>query len=108
MTAEMVEKKIQVTVVIDFGPLDRPQIQKTVSVTASSTVLNAVRIAVPVVTSRKFGMDYFVDSICGVANDFASSRAWNFVVNGYRSNVPAERYLVKRGDWIEWLYSEDV
>jgi hypothetical protein len=88
--------------------MDRQRIQKTVSITEASTVFHVLRIAVPVVTSRKFGMDYFVDSICGVANDFASSRAWNFVVNGYRSNVPAERYLVKRGDWIEWLYSEDV
>jgi hypothetical protein len=102
----MVEAKIQVTVVIDFGPAERERIQKSMSLTPPGTVFDALQIAVPVTTSRKFGMDYFVESICEVANDFARDRGWNFVVNGYPSNVPAERYLVKRGDWIEWLYSE--
>lgn len=107
MMAEMAEKAIvEVTVLIDFGSINRQRIQKTVSVAQGSTVFDALRMAVPVVTSCKFGMDHFVESICGVSNDFASARGWNFEVNGYRSNVPAERYLVKRGDWIEWLYIE--
>ena len=106
MTPEMAEKKIQVTVVIDFGSINPQRIQKKVSMTEASTVFDALRIAVPVTTSCKFGMDHFVESICGVGNDFASDRGWNFEVNGYRSNVPAERYLVKHGDWIEWLYIE--
>src|SRR5215831_10230948 len=68
------------------------------------TVFDALSAAVRVVTSRKFGMDHFVEEIAGVRNDFASDRGWHFEVNGYRSNVPAERYLVKDGDLIKWLY----
>jgi hypothetical protein len=49
-------------------------------------------------------MDHFVEEIDGVKNDFAGDRGWQFEVNGYRSNVPAERYLVKDRDWIKWLY----
>jgi hypothetical protein len=49
-------------------------------------------------------MDQFVEEIGGIQNDFASDRGWRFEVNGLRSNVPAERYLVKNGDWIKWLY----
>ena len=49
-------------------------------------------------------MEHFVEEIDGVKNDFASDRGWRFEVNGRRSNVPAERYLVKNGDWIKWLY----
>jgi hypothetical protein len=49
-------------------------------------------------------MDHFVEQIVGIRNDFATDRGWHFEVNGYRSNVPAERYLLKDGDLIKWLY----
>ncbi len=69
-----------------------------------STVFDALSGAVSVITSHKFGMDHFAEEVDGIRNDFASNRSWHFEVNGYRSNVPAERYLVKNGDWIRWLY----
>src|SRR5262245_42281633 len=97
-------KTIQVTVTVDFGPTGRQQLEKTVTVIEKSTVLDALSISVSVATSRKYGMDYFVEQIDGIKNDFAQDRGWRFEVNGYRSNVPAERYLVKDGDWIKWLY----
>ena len=49
-------------------------------------------------------MDHFVEEIAGIRNDFASDQGWHFEVNGYRCNVPAERYLLKNGDLIKWLY----
>jgi len=49
-------------------------------------------------------MDHFVEEIDAIRNDFAADRGWHFEVNGYRSNVPAERYLVKDRDWIKWMY----
>jgi hypothetical protein len=99
-------KTIEVTVVIDFGLKTKTQlrIEKTVTMPEKSTVFDALSATVPVVTSRKFGMDHFVEEIAGVRNDFASDRGWHFEVNGYRSNVPAERYLLKDGDLIKWLY----
>ena len=97
-------KSIEVTVVIDFRSKAQPPIEKTVSVPGKSTVFDALRVAVPVITSRKFGMEHFVEEIAGVRNDFTSDYGWHFEVNGYRSNVCAERYLVKDGDLIKWLY----
>jgi hypothetical protein len=97
-------KTIDVVVTIDFGPVDREGIEKSVTVPVRSTVLDALNIATLVVTSPKFGMDHFVEEINGVRNDLTSDRGWRFEVNGLRSNVPAERYLVKNGDWIKWLY----
>jgi uncharacterized protein DUF4430 len=98
------KKTIEVTVVIDFRSKTRLPIEKTVTMHEKSTVFDALSVAVPVVTSRKYGMDHFVEEIAGVRNDFTSDYGWHFEVNGYRSNVPAERYLVKRGDFIKWLY----
>jgi hypothetical protein len=49
-------------------------------------------------------VEYFVEEISGVRSDPVKNRWWYFEVNGYRSNVAAERYLVKRGDRIKWLY----
>jgi len=101
----MAEKKtVEVTVTVDFGLSGAASIEKTVSVGARSTVLDALMVAVPVLTSSRFGMEHFVEEIGGIRNDFASDRGWHFEVNGYRSEVPAERYLVKNGDWIKWLY----
>jgi Domain of unknown function (DUF4430) len=99
-------KTIEVTITIDFGPVDRAGTEKSVTVSEKSTVLDALNVAADLVTSPKFGMDHFVEEIDGIRNDFASDRGWRFEVNGHRSNVPAERYLVKRGDWVKWLYLE--
>jgi hypothetical protein len=97
-------KTIEVTVVIDFRSKAQPLIEKTFTIPEKSTVFDALSAAVAVVTSRKFGMDHFVEEIAGIRNDFASDRGWHFEVNGYRSNVPAERYLIKDDDLIKWLY----
>jgi hypothetical protein len=98
------DKTIVVTVIIDFRSKTQLPIEKTVTIPEKSTMFDALSAAVPVVTSRKFGMDHFVEEIAGVRNDFATDRGWHFEVNGYRSNVPAELYLVKEGDLIKWLY----
>jgi hypothetical protein len=98
------DKTIEVTVVVDFTSKATRRIEKTLTIPEKSTVFDALSIAVPVVTSRKFATDHFVEEIAGVKNDFASDRGWHFEVNGYRSNVPAERYLLKDGDLIKWLY----
>jgi hypothetical protein len=95
---------IEVTVTIDFGPAEQPRFEKRITVLEKSTVLDALLTLIPVATSAKYGMDHFVEQIAEVRNDFASDRGWHFEVNGYGSNVPAERYLVKNGDWIKWLY----
>jgi hypothetical protein len=97
-------KRIQVTVTVDFGPADRAHFERTVAVIEKSTVLDALSLSVPVATARKYGMDHFVEQIDGVKNDFVADCGWRFQVNGRGSNVPAERYLVKNGDWIKWFY----
>jgi Domain of unknown function (DUF4430) len=98
------DKTIEVTVLIDFQSKAQPLIEKRFRILERSTVFDALSIAVPVVTSRKFGMDHFVEEIAGIKNDFAGDRGWHFEVNGFRSNVPAERYLLKDGDLVKWLY----
>lgn len=45
-----------------------------------------------------------MEEIKGVRSDPERNRWWYFEVNGYRSNVAAERYLIKSGDKIKWLY----
>jgi Domain of unknown function (DUF4430) len=95
---------IEVTVTVDFGPAGKPRLEKTVVVPEKSTVLDALMALVPVVTLPRYGMDHFVEEIGGIRNDLAGDRGWRFEVNGYRSNVPAERYLVKNHDWIKWVY----
>jgi len=97
-------KTIEVTVIVDFRSQAQPPIEKTFTIPEKSTVFDALSITAPVVTARKFGMDHFIEEIAGIRNDLASDHGWHFEVNGYRSNVPAERYLVKDGDLIKWLY----
>ncbi len=95
---------IEVTVTIDFGPAGRQPFEAVVTVPDKSAVLDVLLNSVSIVTSPRYGMEHFVEEIDGVRNDFAADRGWRFEVNGRGSNVPAERYLVKNGDWIKWLY----
>src|SRR5262245_52105978 len=97
-------KCIQVTVTVDFGLANRSQFEKTVTVIEKSTVLDALWLSVPVATARKYGMDHFVEQIDGVKNDFVADCGWRFQVNGRGPDVPAERYLLKDGAWINWSY----
>jgi len=97
-------KPIQVMVTIDFGFLGAGKIEERVVVEEKSTVLDALMRAAPVMTSRRFGMERFIEAIGGIKNDVLHDRGWQFEVNGYRANVPAERYLVKDGDWVKWIY----
>src|SRR5919106_7057738 len=102
---EKIEKQmIDVTVTIDLGPGERQPFEAVVTVPEKSTVLDVLLQRWPVTTSPRYGMEHFVEEIDGIKNDFASDRGWRFEVNGRRSNVSAERYLVKDGDWIKWLY----
>ena len=102
---ESLEKQmIEVTVSIDFGLAGRQPFKEKVTVPEKSTVLDVLLDRLPATTSPRYGMDHFVEEIDGIKNDFGSDRGWRFEVNGLRSNVPAERYLVKNGDWIQWLY----
>jgi len=95
---------IEVTVTIDFGPAGKPTFEAMVTVSEKSTVLEVLLERLPVTTFPRYGMEHFVEEIDGVKNDFAADCGWRFQVNGRGSNVPAERYLVKNGDWIKWLY----
>jgi uncharacterized protein DUF4430 len=95
---------IEITLTIDFGATGEPRFEKKLSIADKSTVLDVLLHSVPIATAPRYGMDHFVESIDGVSNDFAADRGWRFEVNGRGSNVPAERYLVKNGDWIKWSY----
>jgi hypothetical protein len=95
---------IEVTVTIDFGSTGKQRFEAVVTVPEKSTVLDVLLNRLPVTTSPRYGMDQFVEEIDGVRNDFAADRGWRFEVNGRGSNVPAERYLIKNGDWIKWHY----
>jgi Domain of unknown function (DUF4430) len=95
---------IEVTVTIDYGPAERPTVEAVVTVPEKSTVLDALSKRLPIITAPKYGMEHFVEAIDGIKNDLADDRGWRFEVNGRGSNVPAERYLVKNGDWIKWQY----
>jgi Domain of unknown function (DUF4430) len=94
----------QVTITIDFGPVERQTLEVEVTVPERSTVLDVLLHSASIATFPRYGMDHFIEEIDGIKNDFTADRGWRFEVNGLRSNVPAERYLVKNGDWIKWLY----
>ena len=95
---------IEVTVTIDFGAASRPRAEAVIAVPDKSTVLEVLLARFAVTTAPKYGMDHFIEEINGVRNDFVNGCGWRFEVNGRGSNVPAERYLVRQGDWIKWSY----
>jgi hypothetical protein len=95
---------IEITLTVDYGPGRSERFHSTVSVPPRSTVLEVLMSQLAVKTFPRYGMDDFVEAIDGVENDFKNDFGWRFEVNGRGSNVPAERYLVKNGDFIKWSY----
>jgi len=47
------KKEVEVTVIADFGPANRPEVQNKVTVPERSTVFEALRAAFPVATSGR-------------------------------------------------------
>jgi Domain of unknown function (DUF4430) len=99
---------IEITLTVDFGCAGKERFEKPVTIAEKSTVLDALSMSITLATSPRFGMDHFVEEIDGIRNDLTKALAWHFEVNGFPSNVPAERYLLKNGDWIQWRYIEEL
>ena len=93
-----------VTLTVDFGPAAQPPFENKATVPEQSTVLEVLAGQRSIATSPRYGMEHFIEEIDGIKNDFVEDLGWRFEVNGLRCNVPAERYLVKNGDWVKWLY----
>jgi len=52
-------RMLTVTISINFGSESRSPIEQNVAAVEGSTVLDVLRIVVPIVTLQKFGMDDF-------------------------------------------------
>lgn len=92
----------------------------SVTVKEGSTVLDVLELVLE--TERKGSSDFaanpgatagvknsaygkYVYSICGLAEkDCGSKSGWTYRVNGKMPNVSADKYVLKSGDRIEWIY----
>ena len=92
----------------------------SVTVKEGSTVLDVLELVLE--TERKGSSDFaanpnatagvknsvygkYVYSICGLAEkDCGSKSGWTYKVNGKMPNVSADKYVLKSGDKIEWVY----
>ncbi len=92
----------------------------SIKVKEGSTVLDVLELVLE--TERKGSSDFaanpsatagiknsaygkYVYSICGLAEkDCGSKSGWTYKVNGKMPNVSADKYVLKSGDKIEWVY----
>lgn len=92
----------------------------SVTVKEGSTVLDVLELVLE--TERKGSSDFaanpnatagvknsvygkYVYSICGLAEKDCGSRSgWTYKVNGKMPNVSADKYVLRSGDKIEWVY----
>jgi len=98
------ENGVSLSVTVDFGTAGKHLVKKEVILPVRSTAFEVSREAFPIVTSGRGGINHFVEALKGVRSDPKMNRWWYSNVNGYRSNVAAEKYLVKHGDKVQWLY----
>ena len=97
--------KQQVTVVLDFG-----QGAKREAKVSAGTAFEALKIAAKEsnleVKTKQYDFGIFVESTGGVEN--TKERAWIYFVNGKTGEVASDKYLLKKGDLVEWKYIKPI
>lgn len=119
--SQSVKKNLEKTnpYVSDYGMLVPSY--SSVTVTEGSTVLDVLELVLSserkgsndfaanpgaVVIVKNSGFGRYVSSICGLAEmDCGSMSGWMYKVNGKISSVSADKYVLKSGDKIEWVYA---
>lgn len=99
---------IPITVKIDFGPADRPAIEKKISVRNQSTPKEALKNFISVEEGFVCCHNKEIKGIGGVNADPVKNRWWRLKINGDSKNVNPEKSKLKAGDVMEWSYFEDA
>lgn len=98
-----IKDRVPVTLVVDFGPANRPSFREDIRVTKGSTPRDVVSIFFPIKSGAVCCDTREVNEIEGVSTDPVRSRFWVVDVNGSR-NVSPFRTQVRRGDVVRWTY----
>ena len=98
---EVVEPQKEVILVLDFG-----QGAKRESRVLAATAFEALKLATQQnnleLKTKQYDFGIFVESTGGVEN--TKERAWIYFVNGKAGEVASDKYLLKKGDLVEWKY----
>ncbi len=97
-------KEISVDVEIDFGPMEKPAVKRTVRIPEGSTALDATRAAAAVRTGLACCDPLDIDAINGVASDPENEGWWLYEYNGHKGPVSAYRLKLSDGDRLVWRY----
>jgi hypothetical protein len=95
---------IPITVTVDFGPLGREGIVRSIRVWKGSTVLDALRKVSDVTQGTVCCDPQDVESIGGFRCDPKRQGWWLYEVNGAFGTVSAYRYILGDGDRVRWFY----
>ena len=96
-------KTIPVEVVVDFGPVGKPEVRKQIAVSKGSTPRDAVSMVFPIMTGIACCDTREIVSIDGIAVNPAENRWWICLVNGSKKVSPRKTEL-KAGDIVQWSY----
>lgn len=99
---------VPITVRIDFGPADRPSIEKQILIQDQSTPKEAIKSFISIQEGFVCCHDNEIKGIDGVSADPIKNRWWRLKINGDSRNVSPEKSKLKAGDVMEWVYFEDV
>jgi len=93
-----------VTVTVDFAPLGRASVVRSIRVWKGSTVVDALRKASDVTQGTVCCDPQDVESIGGFRCDPKRQGGWVYEVNGAFGTVSAHRYTLGDGDRVRWFY----
>ncbi len=93
-----------VQVEVDFGPIGKPTLRKSVEVKEGNTALDATKMAVPLKQAFVCCDPEDVETIDGVKCDPEREGWWLYEVNGAKAPVSAHRFRLAEGDRVRWYY----
>ena len=99
--------KFPVEIRVDFGPVGKPALRRTLEVDRKTTPKEAVSLLLPVMSGKVCSSIHDLLAIDGVRPDASKNLWWILTVNGSRWVSPYRTHL-KRGDVVEWRYLHEV
>jgi adenosylcobinamide amidohydrolase len=98
---------LEVELLINFEPIKKPGIKKFLILKQGTTVARALDSVVQVKWAQKEPHHLLAMEIEGVKSNQANDLWWLYNVNGLHPfNIPADEYIVKEGDHIQWFLSK--
>jgi hypothetical protein len=106
-TKALPTKMVTVALRVDFGPAERPSVEREVKIPEGANAKAPLKEVFPITEGEICCHPGEVKGIDGVMSDPLEKRWWRLKINGDSFRASPHRSRLKAGDQVEWVYFQD-